>query len=189
LRVGFYLEALIGKLIEAMGPMECRSPYTFLGLLVRLRDWFLPLERQLEWTQPDTLDLFSEQIALTPSEEINDRYSPRQQSITNLSDLMSATMGAAEEVYSIDPTELEMGNMGITQGFTSSTLANISQHADHILFGRFQFSPQTDFMHPFHLFEGLDSMGGEIIDWAANMDLSAEVLHGQENSQEWQYAE
>jgi hypothetical protein len=40
LKVDFYLKSLIIRWNEAVGPMECRSPQTFLGLLLRLYSWF-----------------------------------------------------------------------------------------------------------------------------------------------------
>lgn len=47
-----YLPAMIDRLSEAVGPMECRSPATFLGLLLRLRVWYENQEMHEEFTEP-----------------------------------------------------------------------------------------------------------------------------------------
>ena len=52
LRLGIYLPAMIERLGEAVGPMECRSPATFLGLLVRLRAWYENQELHEQFTEP-----------------------------------------------------------------------------------------------------------------------------------------
>jgi hypothetical protein len=40
LKIGYYLNALMETLVEAIGPNECRSPYTFLGMILRFQAWY-----------------------------------------------------------------------------------------------------------------------------------------------------
>jgi hypothetical protein len=54
-RLGYYLEALIEKLGVAVGPMEFRAPFTFLGLLMRLQIWFKSQEIDVHFRQPTEL--------------------------------------------------------------------------------------------------------------------------------------
>ncbi|TVY44845.1 Transcriptional regulator [Lachnellula occidentalis] len=55
IRLGYYLEALIEKLGVAVGPMECRAPFTFLGFLMRLQIWFKSQEKDVRFRQPTEL--------------------------------------------------------------------------------------------------------------------------------------
>lgn len=57
LRIGIYMPAMIDRLSEAVGPMQCRSPATFLGLLVRLHAWYENQELHEDFTGP--VQLFS----------------------------------------------------------------------------------------------------------------------------------
>lgn len=52
LKIGIYVPAMIDRLSEAVGPMECRSPATFLGLLVRLQAWYENQETHEEFIEP-----------------------------------------------------------------------------------------------------------------------------------------
>jgi hypothetical protein len=40
LKIGYYLNALMETLVEAIGPNECRAPYTFLGMILRFQAWY-----------------------------------------------------------------------------------------------------------------------------------------------------
>ncbi|TVY15322.1 Transcriptional regulator WAR1 [Lachnellula arida] len=55
IRLGYYLEAVIEKLGVAVGPMECRAPFTFLGFLMRLQIWFKSQEKDEHFRQPTEL--------------------------------------------------------------------------------------------------------------------------------------
>lgn len=188
LRVGFYLNALVTRLTEVVGPMECRAPYTFLRLLIRLRGWYLIQERQTEWSQPDPLDLFAETDSTVSSSDNFTVLSKAQQSIVGLSEQMSTIM-SSDQVYPIDSEEQEIAGMEIVHNFSASLPAYNSQELEHVLPGQLQFSPQMNFTNPFHLFEGLGTIDGEIDDWAANIDLSEELIPGQGDIQDWNYAE
>ncbi|TVY82902.1 Transcriptional regulator WAR1 [Lachnellula suecica] len=54
-RLAHYLEALIQKLGVAVGPMECRAPFTFLGLLMRLQIWYKSQENDVHFREPTEL--------------------------------------------------------------------------------------------------------------------------------------
>lgn len=60
IRLGFYLQALIAKLGEAVGPMECRAPFTFLGLLMRLQIWYKSQESDALFKPPTDLPKLNE---------------------------------------------------------------------------------------------------------------------------------
>jgi hypothetical protein len=175
LRIGFYLENLVTLLTEAVGPMECRSPYTFLGLLMRLRDWYQNQELHEEFTNP--VDLFGKIIEMPPLEIVpgSKHVAPK----VNSPDLIPASI-AADSIYPIDPNSNEMSQLGIKNGFNEPSTAYIPQDSVQFRSGNLGFSPGVSFMDPFMLFEGLDSMGGDINDWASNMDLSGELAPGQQ---------
>ncbi len=52
LKVGIYLNSMIDKLIEAVGPKECRAPFTFLGMLMRLHGWYKSQEKEENFSLP-----------------------------------------------------------------------------------------------------------------------------------------
>jgi hypothetical protein len=52
LKVGYYISALMETLIEATGPNECRAPYTFLGMVLRLQGWHTSQEHTEVFTPP-----------------------------------------------------------------------------------------------------------------------------------------
>jgi hypothetical protein len=66
LKLGFYLEELIKKLNEAVGPMECRAPYTFLGLLMRLHKWYKSQEDDQYFVAPTSLQYDPDECWLPP---------------------------------------------------------------------------------------------------------------------------
>jgi len=175
LRIGFYLENLVTLLTKAVGPMECRSPYTFLGLLMRLRDWYRNQELHEEF--PNPVDLFGK-IIETPPLEIG----PESKNIAPKANLPGLTPAciAAESIYPIDPNSNEMSQLGIKNGFNELSTAYIPQDSAQFGSENLGFSPGMSFMDPFMLFEGLDSMGGDIKYWTSNMDISGELAPGQQ---------
>lgn len=52
LKVGLYLKSMIDKLIKAVGPKECRAPFTFLGMLMRLHGWYKSQEKEQYFRAP-----------------------------------------------------------------------------------------------------------------------------------------
>ncbi len=52
LKLGLYLKALIDLLVAAAGPMECRAPHTFLGMLMRFYGWYKGQESTPNFTPP-----------------------------------------------------------------------------------------------------------------------------------------
>lgn len=52
LKVGIYLKSTIDKLIKAVGPKECRAPFTFLGMLMRLHGWYKSQENDQHFSPP-----------------------------------------------------------------------------------------------------------------------------------------
>ncbi|KUJ19893.1 uncharacterized protein LY89DRAFT_579809 [Mollisia scopiformis] len=52
LKVGIYLKSTIDKLIKAVGPRECRAPFTFLGMLMRLHGWYKSQEKEQYFSIP-----------------------------------------------------------------------------------------------------------------------------------------
>lgn len=158
LKIGSYLSALIARLTEAVGPMECRSPYTFLGLLMRLNDWFLTQESQNEWLE--SIDLFTEKSALVP-------ITPPAEGARAPPTTM-ATM-SAEQIYPLDPSAEEMAALGITHGFGEQSTAYVPQIPEE--YG-YEMGMGDNFMDPFLLFDGLDGVGGEINDWGLPADMA-----------------
>ena len=55
IKLGYYLEAVIEKLGVAVGPMECRAPFAFLGFFMRLQIWYKSQEKDVHFRQPTEL--------------------------------------------------------------------------------------------------------------------------------------
>lgn len=55
LKLGYYLEALIEKLGVAVGQMEFRAPFTFLGFFMRLQIWYKRQEQDVHFRPPTEL--------------------------------------------------------------------------------------------------------------------------------------
>ena len=64
LKLDHYLKSLILRLNEAAGSIECRSPYTFLSLLLRLYAWLRKQESQDDFI--NAVELFGPDQALSP---------------------------------------------------------------------------------------------------------------------------
>jgi hypothetical protein len=122
LKIGFYLKVLISRLTEAVGPMECRSPYTFLGLLMRLYDWFLTQESQNEWTPG--MGLFTEKTSMVPVTPPACTYTAGTTTAPDQGpyELMSTTL-SAEQIHPLDPTSQEVASLGIRHGFNEPSTA------------------------------------------------------------------
>lgn len=52
LKVGTYLTSTINKLTKAVGPKECRAPFTFLGMLMRFHGWYKSQEKDQYFSTP-----------------------------------------------------------------------------------------------------------------------------------------
>ena len=66
IKLDFYLEALIKRLEEATGPMECRAPYTFLGLLNGIQLWYKSQENDQVFKNPTSLPFNGDWCWLPP---------------------------------------------------------------------------------------------------------------------------
>jgi hypothetical protein len=78
LKIGIYLPAMINRLSEAVGPMECRAPATFLGLLRRLQAWYEHQEMHEELMVPVKLpcpDQFTPTMAFASNNATSEEYS------------------------------------------------------------------------------------------------------------------
>ncbi|KAG4428108.1 hypothetical protein IFR05_016411 [Cadophora sp. M221] len=89
LKVGIYLKALIDVLVAAVGPMECRAPYTFLGMLMRFYGWYKSQESSQTFTPPPVDSPAVDQCWLPPMPRItyrvprSDKNSPNKWSSTD----------------------------------------------------------------------------------------------------------
>lgn len=66
IKLGFYLETIINKLVEAAGPIECRSPIAFLGMLLWIRIWYKGQEHEKIFVLPTSLPIGPEACTLPP---------------------------------------------------------------------------------------------------------------------------
>lgn len=66
IRLGYYLEATINKLVEAAGPIECRSPLGFVGLLMWIRIWYKGQEHEEIFVPPTNLPPGPEACTIPP---------------------------------------------------------------------------------------------------------------------------
>ncbi|KAL5319620.1 hypothetical protein ACEPPN_012675 [Leptodophora sp. 'Broadleaf-Isolate-01'] len=83
LKVGTYLKALIDVLVTAVGPMECRAPYTFLGMLMRFYGWYKSQESSQTFTPPPVDSPAVDQCWLPPMPRITYRVSQSDKNSPN----------------------------------------------------------------------------------------------------------
>ncbi|KAH7393264.1 hypothetical protein BKA64DRAFT_82114 [Cadophora sp. MPI-SDFR-AT-0126] len=83
LRLGFYLKALIDLLIAAVGPMECRAPYTFLGMFMRFYGWHKGQESSQTFTPPPVDTPAVDQCWLPPMPRVTYKLERNDSNTTN----------------------------------------------------------------------------------------------------------
>ncbi|KAF4627130.1 hypothetical protein G7Y89_g11024 [Cudoniella acicularis] len=76
IKLGFYLEAFVEKLSLAVGPMECRAPFTFLGLIMRLQIWYKSQEKDEVFRKPTELYGVLDQCWLPPPPNLKHVQNP-----------------------------------------------------------------------------------------------------------------
>ncbi|CAG8983988.1 hypothetical protein HYALB_00009590 [Hymenoscyphus albidus] len=118
IRLGFYLQALIEKLGAAVGPMECRAPFTFLGLLMRLRIWYKSQQYDTQFKPPTNLSKLVEDCYLPPPPTTK-----RNQTHAETLGITDAT--ADSEAHVLAPDQMEsLRSMGLDELATMQPLPN-----------------------------------------------------------------
>ena len=180
LRIGIYIPAMIERLSEAVGPMECRSPATFLGLLIRLRVWYENQEMHGEFTEP--VKLFGPNQFTPPDSSYS--KSPRDAGCTfhtSVSDLaqIHVHQEPAAQLHAkfdkLDPFKDFFGPGQNSRNGLPDTSQNSAietqtvQDEDYFVFDPSQFNFDMD---PYFCPEGMDFSNTELNDWPLNMDFS-----------------
>jgi len=164
LKIDFYLERLIARLTEAVGPMECRAPYTFLGLLMRLHNWYLNQEKSEELVHSVQVG-FPEFMVLNPSEANGTTTAATtKQPAFNFNELRQPTNSTG---YTLDASQQQSKDFQYPHLEPNNYMSN------------------TDPMDSLQLFEGLDGLGGNFDTWAADMDLTAGFIPDPKESLDW----
>ncbi|CAG8962092.1 hypothetical protein HYFRA_00005135 [Hymenoscyphus fraxineus] len=118
IRLGFYIQALIEKLGAAVGPMECRAPFTFLGLLMRLRIWYKSQQYDTQFKPPTNLSKLVEDCYLPPPPTTK-----RNQ--THAETLGITDANADSEAHVLAPDQMEsLRSMGLDELATMQPLPN-----------------------------------------------------------------
>ena len=179
LKVDIYLRAITVRLNEAVGPMECRSPHTFLGLLLRLYSWFKNKESQDDFPRPTEL-LPPNQSPSPPSADIlhamrdsgalldcsNDYVAPSSQNSVD------GQLQRPSLQYHLE--EMDLNNASEEIGMTSQTESQVTPADDSQL-----VKSQVDAdMDRSLLFDQIDLFGGEFGNWMPNIDMPG-VLEGE----------
>jgi hypothetical protein len=182
LRLGIYLPAMIERLGEAVGPMECRSPATFLGLLVRLRAWYEKQEMHEQFTEP--VKLFGPDKFTPPdmndSKFAGDFERSSESSISKLTQIREGHQPAAQMQVKFDKMDpfKDFFNPGeeYMKGLTSTSNQSSTQSHSMDTGEDLLFDPAlTDFdMNLDFLPEGLESSDVGFIDWTVDMDYTGE---------------
>ncbi|KAH8679662.1 hypothetical protein BGZ60DRAFT_481025 [Tricladium varicosporioides] len=76
IKLEYYLEALVETLGVAVGPMECRAPFTFLGLVMRLQIWYKSQEKDEHFRRPIELYGVLDQCWLPPPPKLSNIQTP-----------------------------------------------------------------------------------------------------------------
>ncbi|KAL2068025.1 hypothetical protein VTL71DRAFT_16123 [Oculimacula yallundae] len=126
LKVGTYLKASIDLLFAAVGPIECRAPYTFLGMLMRLHGWLKGQDSSQVFTAPPDDSPALDQDWLPPMPQViyrdtrrNTELSPREGYVP---DPLEHTVDDFEIGMDANMNAQFMGNMQLDggAGFDSS---------------------------------------------------------------------
>jgi hypothetical protein len=179
LKLDFYLKSLILRLNEAAGPMEFRSPFTFLGLLLRLYSWFRKQESHDDFINP--VELFGPDQTLSPSAneilfsmqncDITPTYRllttpPKSKSLNN-QDLLATPQSHQEQ--------LDLNGVSDPQDIGRTSGNQIPPGSD------FQFESlqvQKD-IDPFLFMDNMDSFGDvDLQDWMTDMESSCFMNDG-----------
>ncbi|RDL32088.1 uncharacterized protein BP5553_09490 [Venustampulla echinocandica] len=110
LKLGPCLESLIEKLSLAVGPMECRAPFTFLGILLRLRTWYTSQEKEENFKPPVGLQGDLDHCWLPSPPDISKKQAPVEATVLvaspPLAQLQGITPNQAENLRSMGLMEL-----------------------------------------------------------------------------------
>jgi hypothetical protein len=197
LRIGIYVPAMIDRLNEAVGRMECRSPATFLGLLVRLRAWYENQEMHEEFTGPLELcgpDRFTLPVTNDPqSAKDSERTSGLSVSeLAQIRVLHGFIAPLRGKFGQMDPfRDFLTGETEHLDGLPSSSSQSSGQVGEMEPVDDFLFDPtQIDFdMDPYLMPEGMEFLDAGISGWSTTMDPSGDVgalkaletVHGSSN--------
>jgi hypothetical protein len=153
LKLPYYLDALITRLADAVGPNECRVPYAFLGLLTRLKEWVV--EHNGNSPNPHSVDLVNDSFIMAPP-----GTKPSPGSIYSLSENISMRTSGENSHPSRETTN--------TTTSPSSLLQDSSQYDAG------QFIPYTnpDYTSTFSEFRQTEQLAADLDEWGMNMDFS-----------------
>jgi hypothetical protein len=121
IKLGSYLESLIDKLGQAVGPMECRAPFTFLGLLMRLQIWHKSQEKDVHFQAPHDLHKVLDHCWLPAPPSMSAAQSPMD---TLGVDRVSQSLEMTGSTVPIDPNGI--GINGIAELATMQPLPNFN---------------------------------------------------------------
>ena len=178
IQLGIYLPAMIDRLREAVGPMECRSPATFLGLLLRLRLWYENQEMHEEFTEP--VKLFGPDKFTPPdmngSTVAKDLERSSESSVSELAEVREGHQPATQLQVKFDQVDpfADFFNIGedIMNDLPDSPHHSLSQfqsmeHGNDLLFdpSLIDFDMDSNFLPG-----GMELSDVGFIDWTATMD-------------------
>jgi hypothetical protein len=116
IRLKYYIEKLIERLGEAVGPMECRAPFTFLGLMMRLQIWYKSQENDTIYRMPTELYNVLDQCWLPPPPNVG-------KNATSMNEPMRLDPSALNEV---EPSQMEnIKSMGLSELATMQPLPDV----------------------------------------------------------------
>jgi hypothetical protein len=116
IRLEYYIEKLIEKLGEAVGPMECRAPFTFLGLMMRLQIWYKSQENDTIFRTPTELYNVLDQCWLPPPPNVGKNATA-----------IHEPMRLDQSVFSgVEPSQMaNIQSMGLSELATMQPLPNV----------------------------------------------------------------
>jgi hypothetical protein len=179
LKIGYYLNALMETLVEAIGPNECRAPYTFLGMILRFQAWYNSQEHTDVFVPPTAANRSAEDCYLPPVPEIHwyKRLEKRQETLDR------PPIGRTPSDGTMMPNEMlqdpfdrmdlnkargiggrggsrEVGQGGVEQGGEQS-------------------------IEDFLLYDGMDGFGPGFAEWMPEMDMPGNQMEGYS----WEFAQ
>ncbi|CZR59172.1 uncharacterized protein PAC_09064 [Phialocephala subalpina] len=158
LKVGLYLKSTIDKLIKAVGPKECRAPFTFLGMLMRLHGWFKSQEKEQFFKAP-VIPKTEDECWLPPVPRV--QWDPDAKKPMHGNDVPFGPKHPEWQPYSIPTEELENMDFGempdvgpdnqfafdpeMLSNFQYENLGDVDQF---LLMGRGDYLPYDSWMLP-----------------------------------------
>jgi len=178
LKIGYYLNALMETLVEAIGPNECRAPYTFLGMILRFQAWYNSQEHS-EVFVPPVASRSAEASWIPPVPEIHwyKRLEKRQETLDR------PPIGRTPSDGTMMPNEMLLDpfdRMDLNVNRARPVEVGVGDRREVEQIGEGEQS-----IEEFLLYDTMDGFGPGFGDWMPEMDMPGSQMEGYS----WEFAQ